>query len=235
MRTVSIMQPYLFPYVGYFCLIQASDIFVFYDDVNYIKQGWVNRNRILLNGAPHTFSVPLENGSSFEQIGNVRILGFSRFKDKFMRTLSQSYGGACCYRQGMDYVDWVLDGDFVSISQLAMRAVVGVFEILGVHREFIVSSERFPDTKGLERSERIVSIVKSLNGSRYFNSIGGMGLYDKSFFSSRGVELGFVEPYMKPYAQYKGIEFVPGLSVIDILMNNDLDAVKGHFISYNII
>src|SRR5687768_13108726 len=93
---LAIMQPYLFPYIGYFQLMHAADKFVVYDDVNYIKGGWVNRNRILVNGKPHMFTLPLKNAGSNIKINEIEVSGgeLMKWREKFLRTLQQAYAKA---------------------------------------------------------------------------------------------------------------------------------------------
>jgi hypothetical protein len=234
-KNVAIMQPYVFPYIGYYCLIQASDTFVFYDDVNYIKQGWINRNRLLINKVPYTFTIPLRKRSSFQLIKNINVVDIKKFRSKFIKQLEQSYSKACNYQVGMSYVDRVLDTDIDSISQLAMKSVIEFFEMLNIEKNFLVSSESFGESKGIDKADRLIAIVKSLDSENYMNPIGGMTLYDKQYFSDKGVNLSFVKAKLEKYKQLGGGGFVGGLSIIDVIMNNTIDEMKSHLVNYELV
>lgn len=234
-KNVAIMQPYVFPYIGYYCLVQASDTFVFYDDVNYIKQGWINRNRLLINNVPYTFTIPLRKRSSFQLIKNINVVDIKKFKSKFVKQLEQSYSKACNYQVGMSYVDRVLDTDIDSISQLAMKSVIEFFEMLNIEKNFLVSSESFGESKGINKADRLIAIVKSLDSENYINPIGGTALYDKQYFSDKGVNLSFIKAKLEKYKQLGDEGFVGGLSIIDVIMNNNIDEVKSHLVNYELV
>jgi hypothetical protein len=234
-NTVSVMQPYVFPYIGYFNLCHASDIFVFYDDVNYIKQGWINRNRILVNKCPYAFSIPLKNGSSFELIGNVAMSGFDKYKVKFLEQIEQSYCKAKFFKAGRKYVENVLNAESESISRLAIKSVVDFFELVDIERRFLTSSEAFSSSRGIDRADRLIEIVKSLGSSRYVNPLGGAALYDRSYFNQKGVKLYFVKSKLIPYTQVRRAGFVAGLSIIDVIMNNSVDDIRLHLKSYKLV
>lgn len=232
----SVMQPYVFPYMGYFSLVQSSDIFIFYDDVNYIKQGWINRNRILINGAVHTFTIPLANGSSNELIMNVKCSAFTRFRDKFLKQLKQAYSKSKNFESGMVYVEKVLSYDGDSISVLAAKSVTDFYEHIDQRKDFRFSSISFPESKGLERSGRLINICKQIGACTYVNASGGQELYSKEYFKQVGdINLEFLKPVLLPYKQPGQNDFIPGLSVIDVVMNNEIDEIKKLINQYELI
>lgn len=223
---LAIMQPYLFPYLGYFCLIDACDTFVFYDDVNFIKKGWINRNRIAMQGKSYMFSVPLANSSQNVLITDTRTHNFLAFKGKFLKQLEQAYRNAPYFAQGMGYVQAVLDGQQDSIAQLAARSVTMACDLIGLSRHFIMSSVSFADSRGMPRAERLIHISRQLGASDYVNATGGRALYDKSIFAMAGVRLHFVAPACPPYPQSGKDSFLQHLSIIDVLMYNNANYVK---------
>lgn len=234
-ETVAIMQPYVFPYVGYFCLAEASTVFVFYDDVNYIKGGWINRNQILINGAPYKFAVPLSNGSPNELICAVKTHSVTDFRSKFLKQLHHAYRKAPYYEIGCNYVEAVLKPDSVSIADIAIRSVEQFYKLIGKSKTFLRSSEAFQRSRGMDRADRLIAITKTLQSSNYVNAIGGTSLYDKSYFAAQGVNLSFVKATLKEYKQLGSKDFVPGLSIIDIIMNNALEAMIAHLASYELL
>lgn len=233
--TVAIMQPYLFPYIGYINLVAASDYFVFLDDVNYRKGGWINRNRVLINSEPHLFTVPLSNASQNRLIRDVCISQKSDFKEKFLRKLAHAYKKAPYFSQGMHYVKKVLDGQEDSISCLAADSIQEFCRMIGLDRLFFRSSELSPDTRGMEKSDRLISIAKRTGAGTYVNAYGGTELYDKGYFRENEVILTFVKPELHPYRQGTASKMVPGLSVIDMVMHLSLEEIHAQAFRYEVL
>lgn len=230
---VAVMQPYVFPYLGYFQLVAACDSFVFYDDVHHTPRGWVNRNRILINGAPHTFTVPVAGASQNRLIHELHTHDLAAFARRFLRQLEQAYCRAPQRDSTLALVQQVLgrsataDGQAPGVATLAMRSVQLVCQALGLQRRFLRSSQAFADSRGAPRAQRLIDITHALGARCYINSPGGAALYDKAEFAAQGVQLRFVQPQLPAYAQ-AGVAadgFVPGLSIIDVLMHNPLDEV----------
>lgn len=233
-NTVAIMQPYAFPYLGYFNLVQACGVFVFYDDVNFITRGWINRNRVLVNGQAHQFSIPLSGASQNKRILDVGLHDFGAFRNKFLKQLKHAYRHAPCYGSGLAYAEEVLSSDYERIADLAIASVKLLFRKLGVERRFLRSSEAFPASVGAGRSGRLIDITKALGASHYVNPASGVSLYDKPHFEDNGVALSFLQPLLPEYRQVGPAEFVPGLSIIDVLMHNDHDSVRQMLSSYRL-
>ncbi len=232
-RRVAIMQPYLFPYIGYFHLIEATDKIVFYDDVNYIKSGWINRNRILLNGKEHLFTVALQDAGSFKLINEIRPLIDERFKSKFFKLIQSAYGKAPNYNDVSQIIFNVFKDDYTNVAQLAINSVNAVMEYLGKEISYTRSSECAPATKGMDKANRLIRITKDLGYNHYVNPPGGKELYDKEYFSEQGVRLSFIKSGNIAYQQFPG-EFVPWLSIIDVLMFNDKTAVRDKFTQFSL-
>jgi hypothetical protein len=218
-HTVAIHQPYIFPYTGYFSLVETSDIFIFYDDVQYINRGWINRNSILINGTPYRFTVPLSRHSQNDLIYNTKIRSLAEFREKFLETVRHGYTKAPYFEIGFDYIARVLSGDSSSISEIAINSVEEVFRLTKSPKRFLRSSASFASTRAIGRSARLIKITKLLGAENYVNAIAGVTLHDKTYFSSRGVNLSFVKAHLKEYKQVGSKAFVPGLSIIDVIMN----------------
>lgn len=221
------MQPYVFPYVGYFQLINAVDHFVFYDDVNFIKQGWINRNRIFVNGSDQMFTIPINDISSFRPINETEINYklYPKWWEKFKKTLSQTYKNSPFFEDVMLLVSGVFEKNYPNISALCVESIARCCSYLEMtEKNFYLSSERFGDTKGLDRADRLISISESLGSQDYINPAGGVELYDKEYFKSKGVMLSFMANNLTTYNQFN-YPFVGGLSIIDVLMFNDKDEV----------
>lgn len=214
---LAIMQPYLFPYVGYFHLIHAVDRFVVYDDVNFIKQGWINRNRILLNNEPHLFTMPLIGAGSFTPINEVELgAGYVAWRSKFLKTLTQGYRKAPYFESAMQVVERVLHPDRKNLSELLVASLRAVTDHVGISTEFVSTSANY-DNKHLAGQERVLDICRKEGASDYVNPIGGVDLYSKTAFADQGVRLWFVRSRLNAYPQF-GANFHPGLSILDAMM-----------------
>lgn len=142
-KILAIMQPYFFPYPGYFQLLHAADALVFYDDVNFIKNGWINRNRLLLNGLPAYFTVPLANASSFAKIDQVQVLDDAGWRLKLMEKLRHAYARAPYYARVAPLVASVLNADTARVGELAKQSVMAVADYLALSCKFVASSRGY--------------------------------------------------------------------------------------------
>ena len=212
------MQPYFFPYLGYYRLVAAVERFVFYDDVQFIKQGWIARNTIPVNGQPWTFSVPLEGASSNKRIDEVRLdpARWPAWREKFLRTLDQTYGRAANFTEGRRLVADVLATPTDRIGVLAARSVEAVAQAAGIGTHFLRSSELRFDTEA-KGEERLLDLCARLGITDYVNAPGGAELYSTPRWRERGIRLRFIRhtPIAYPGPQW----FLPGASAIDAIMH----------------
>lgn len=216
---LAVMQPYVFPYIGYFQLVNTVDKFVFYDDVNFIKQGWINRNKIWVNNKEWTFTIPLENASSFKLINCTKINSrlYSIWVEKFKNTLNQNYGKSQYFESVMPVIENVIDNKFDTISELAIHSVTNVSKYLKINTEFLTSSILFHDSQGLNRTERLIAISQKSNSHVYINPVGGEKLYSGNDFQKHNIELNFLTS--KITATLEGMpQERSNLSIIDIMM-----------------
>ncbi|WP_395067670.1 WbqC family protein [Paraburkholderia silvatlantica] len=220
---VAIMQPYFFPYLGYFQLISAVEKFVFYDDVNFIKNGWVNRNRIIQGGKVNYVTLPLSAASSFKKINEIRVQSGEGWRKKTLESIRHAYSKAPYFDEIGDIVSEVINSNDLLVSEVAKLSVEKVSKYLGLTAEFIRSSSVYSNAS-LGGAERVLDICRQAGASEYINLPGGRDLYDPELFSSRGIDLHFINPVLRPYKQTTK-EFHPGLSIIDVLMFNHKDAV----------
>ncbi len=233
---LAVMQPYIFPYLGYFQLIAASDVFVFYDDVNFIKGGWIHRNRILVNNSDNMFTIPLIKPSSFRSICeteiNFRIL--DKWKRTFIKTIIQSYKKAPYFKEVYSLIDSVLSlKEPTTISVLASKSVLAVCNYLGIEKKWLYSSQQFPNSKNKGRTERLLYISTELGCDTYINTTGGKELYLSTDFINAGVTLKFIKTEAVVYSQFSNT-FVPNLSIIDVLMFNSKAEVRALLEKYSL-
>lgn len=230
---IAIMQPYFFPYIGYFQLINCVDTFVFYDDVNYIKNGWIDRNKILVNQKEFLFKIPLSHSSSFKKINETLINSdlYESWVDRFLVTLEQSYKKAPFFYDIYPLILGVLKSDNRNLSELAKLSIVKIANYLEIPTKFVSSSSIYANSS-LERTERLLDICKIEGASNYYNSIGGVDLYNPDDFEKQNISLKFLSPYIFEYKQFKPV-FTPYLSIIDVLMFNDIETIKNCMLKIN--
>lgn len=231
--SVAIMQPYFFPYLGYFQLVQAVDDFVFYDDVMFIKKGWINRNRILMQGKEFLFTIPLEKQSQNKTIRESNVAWGPEFPTKLIVQLHAAYKKAPFFDQVMPRIEALFAQKPVSMAELAGKSIELVWQYLGLEKRFHYSSQ-LPDNQADGRAERLIHLTKSLGSTHYINALNGQSLYEKGFFATHGVELSFIKPALIPYSQGKTASFEPGLSMIDVLMWNDSAAIVDMLKNYSL-
>lgn len=221
---IAIMQPYFFPYIGYFNLINACENFIFYDDVNFIKNGWINRNRVLTFGNVKYITVPIENTSSFIKIKDTYIKKDMPWQNKILSCLSQSYKGAAFYAPSMEIIENVLKTSTTNISTLAANSVKICAEYIGIQAKFSFASECF-ENQHLHGEERIIDICLQENAEEYFNLPGGRNLYDKNNFKNKNITLTFIQPKIWEYNHFTPL-FEPALSIIDVMMHNSPEKIR---------
>lgn len=229
---LAIMQPYFLPYIGYIQLINAVDTFVFYDDVNYINRGWINRNRFLMNGQDALFTVPLKDASQNKLINQVMIADDAKWRSKMLKTWEQSYKKAPYFEPVFDLLQAIVHTPTHSIAELVWVSFEHILPYLQINTRLVKSSEIYQNS-ALKAQERILDICKQEAANHYINPIGGIELYDKAFFEEQKIKLNFIRSTPIHYPQFKN-EFVPWLSILDILMFNDLPSIHRHLEAYEL-
>lgn len=225
------MQPYFFPYLGYFHLIKSVDKFIFFDDVDYINRGWINRNRILLNNSDHLITVPVSNGSQNSKINQVLISEDSRLMRKLNSTLGAAYAKAPYKTTILELFNESLSGQ-KSISEAAEKSVQLVLNYLGIRSNSQKSSDGY-DNAYLKGQDRILDICLKERANSYHNLIGGKDLYSRESFMAKGIDLKFICSEFPAYNQ-SSPEFMKGLSIIDILMNCSISDICSMMDEYRI-
>lgn len=232
---IAIMQPYFMPYIGYFQMIKSVDKFVFYDDVNFIKKGWINRNRILVNNKDFIFSIPLTKISQNQTINKtyINLETFEIWREKFNQTLFLNYKKAPNFKVVSVLLDEVFNSGSKTISRLAIESVIVISKYLQLKTEFLVSSEMY-ENREFNRKERLIDICKKENASHYINPIGGQELYKKEDFLAENIQLDFIKSKPIEYHQFKD-EFTPWLSIIDVLMFNSVGEIVKMLDKYELV
>lgn len=218
---VAIMQPYIFPYIGYFQLIQQVDRFIFLDDVNFIKKGWINRNRLLISGEVKYFSIPIKSISQNTLISQSFIHDDELWKKKLAKSVEQSYKHAPQFNKVFEILEAVIFSNLENISDLAKKSISVVADYMSLKPNFSSSSD-YSNGQFLRGQDRIIDLCEKNNATQYWNLPGGRSLYSNDEFADHEIDLRFIDPYLRAYKQFS-LEFQPGLSVIDLLMHVDKD------------
>lgn len=220
---IGIMQPYFFPYIGYFQLIKAVDVFVVYDNIKYTKKGWINRNRILQNAKDVMFSLPLKSDSDYLDVCK-RELAADFNRDKLLNQFKGAYQRAPYFAQTFPLVEQLVRYKEANLFRYLHHSIVKTCEHLGITTEIRVSSDIAIDNS-LKNQDKVLALCEAAGANTYVNAIGGMDLYSKETFREKTIELKFIQSRPFDYPQF-GDAFVPWLSIIDVMMFNSLAAIK---------
>lgn len=227
------MQPYLFPYLGYWQLLSAVDRFVVLDDVNYINRGWINRNRIAVEGHTKWLTVPLQEASQNRLICDIDIAADNGWKGKMLRRLSIAYAHAPHAETGLEVFRRWLAGATGNLSVALHDSLVLVASALGVTTTIIPSSRIYP-RNGLTAQDRILDICRREGATTYVNLPGGRAIYDAQAFANSGIELIFLESDLHAGRLRSGASDGTVLSILDSMMHNPLAALASSVRQFNL-
>lgn len=230
---VAIMQPYFMPYIGYFQLINAVDVFVIYDDVNYIKKGWINRNTILVNNKSFLFSVSLKDASQNKLINEISVSDVNKWKKDLLKTLNLSYKKAPFYEDVFPMLERIISFEESNLAAYIMYSIQELCDYLKIDTQLVRSSE-IGKNNDLKGESKIIDICVQLNASEYINAIGGMELYTKAHFMEKKINLHFLKSENIAYKQFKD-EFRPWLSIIDVIMFNSIEESRKFLNKFELI
>ena len=219
----AIMQPYFFPYIGYFQLIAAVDLFIVYDNIKYTKKGWINRNRMLQNGRSVMFSLPLKRDSDYLDV-HARELAGDFNRDKLLNQFKGAYQRAPYFGSTLPLVEQIVRDDNANLFRYLYHSIARTCEHFGITTEIRISSGIAIDHQ-LKNQDKVLAFCEAVGASTYVNTIGGMELYSKETFREKGIELKFIQSKPFEYPQF-GDAFVPWLSIIDVMMFNPLDTIR---------
>ena len=220
MTKLAVMQPYFLPYVGYWQLMAAAGTFVLYDNIQYTKKGWINRNRFLLNGRDAIFTIPVQNDSDYLDVAQRKVAdAFNR--GRLLNQLAASYRKAPFFEPGFFLISSIVNAEYQNLFEYIRHSIQLTADYLGITTPIVTSS-----TIGIDHSLRgeskVIAICANLGAGTYINAIGGQELYSKSRFEAQGITLKFLKTRPIAYRQF-GDPFVPNLSVIDLMMFNPRD------------
>lgn len=228
---LAIMQPYFFPYLGYWQLIKAVDTFVIYDDVNFIKGGWINRNNILINGDKHLFTLSLLKTSAYKHINKTKVA--NNGKQKLLKCFELSYSKAPNKNEVMPLLEDIILQKEENLHLFLKYQFKKVFKYLNIDTKILLSSD-IEKADNLHAQDKVIDICKRLNATQYINAIGGQELYSKEEFAKNGIQLSFIKMNEIKYKQFNN-EFVSNLSIIDVMMFNSPETIKEMLDDYELI
>lgn len=218
------MQPYFFPYVGYFQLIGAVDLFIIYDNIKYTKKGWINRNRMLQGGKDVMFSLPLRNDSDALDVRD-RALATDFNRSKLLNQLRGAYSRAPHFADVFPMIERAVHHEDPNLFGFVHHALICTCQFLDLTTPIQMSSTVEID-HCLKNQDKVIALSKAVGATTYVNAIGGLELYDREVFGEQSLDLKFLRPKPFEYRQFGGNAFVPWLSVIDVLMFNSRKAVQ---------
>ena len=224
------MQPYFLPYIGYFQLIGAVDLFIVYDNIKYTKKGWINRNRMLRDGKDVLFSLPLKGDSDSLDIYQ-RKLAADFNRTKLLNQFIGAYRHAPYFAGTFPLIEQIVQYADANLFLFLHHSIVSICRHFGIRTEIRKSSEIAID-HDLKNEEKVIALCAAVGASSYLNAIGGMDLYSKQAFRERGIELKFIRSKPFEYEQF-GKPFVPCLSIIDVMMFNPLDTIRTCISTYH--
>jgi hypothetical protein len=231
---IAIMQPYLFPYIGYFQLINAVNQFVIYDNIEFTKKGWINRNRILVNGKDDYFTLPLKKDSDFLHVNQRKVAeSYSKDRAKIIGRIAELYKKAPQYNEVFPLIESIFSTNEENLFDFIFYSLKKISHYLEIKTEFIVSSS-IAINHSLKSQDKVVAICKELRATTYINPIGGTELYSKDTFNKNDLQLNFIKSNTIKYQQFDN-EFVPWLSIIDVLLFNPKEKVQEYLNHYTIL
>jgi len=226
------MQPYFLPYIGYWQLLSAVDRFIVYDNIQYTKKGWINRNRFLRDGADAYFTVPLKKGSDFLTIGE-RFVADDFDRAKLLNQLNEAYRKSPQFAAVFPLVEAMVRSNLTNLFAFLVHSIDVTARYLEISTPIVVSST-LPIDHTLRGAAKVLALCEASGADHYLNAIGGQSLYSSDTFQQRGVTLQFLRTRPIEYPQL-GRSFVPNLSILDVLMFNSKDAVRGMLTEYDVV
>jgi len=218
------MQPYFFPYIGYWQLINAVDKYVIYDDVNFIKGGWINRNRILMDGEAKMINLQMRGASPNKLINAVEVSGDIIYNKKLLKTIENCYKKAPYFLNAFPIIENIITQDNKNLAKYLEYSIRQICEYLSISTELMISST-INKNNNLKAQDKVIEICKIIGAEEYYNAIGGQELYSYEDFAYQNIKLRFLKTEEIKYNQFNN-EYAPNLSIIDVMMFNSKEQIK---------
>lgn len=226
------MQPYFMPYIGYWQLLAAVDEFILYDNIQYTKKGWINRNRFLQNHGDALFTLPLKKDSNFLNIVD-RTLSDDFDRQKLLRSFETAYRKAPFFRSAFPVLSLIVLSQHSNLFEYLHHSICVTAKYLEIKTPIRISSTLSID-HSLKSENKVISLCQAMKAKTYINTMGGIALYSKSEFTRNGIDLKFLKTKPITYQQV-GNNFVDCLSIIDVMMFNSPDSIRAMLSEYELL
>lgn len=228
------MQPYFLPYIGYFQLIKSVDEFILYDNIQYTKKGWINRNRILVNGSDRLITLPVKKDSDYLNVVDREISDtWNTDKKSLLNLIKSSYSKAPYFRETYELLEECLAVEHTNLFEFIHQTLLKINRYVEIETPITISSSISID-HSLKSEEKVLSLCKAVGATMYINAIGGQHLYSKDRFAAHKIQLQFIKSDTIQYSQFSN-NFVPWLSIVDVLMFNSKQDIIRYLNSYTLI
>lgn len=226
---VAIMQPYFLPYIGYYQLIFSVDRFVLLNNIQYTKRSWVNRNRILVNEKDRLFTIPIKHEKRSFHINQRYLSSNSEAECKnILKQIKHSYSKAKNFKNIFPLLKNIFSpSDLtkpINLFEFILNSISITCKLLKIKTRITFASD-IDINHNLKSEKKILEICKTLGAKTYINLSGGKDLYGHNNFRKHNISLRFLETNAIKYCQASS-KFIPSLSIIDVLMNNDLMKIQ---------
>jgi len=232
---IGIMQPYFLPYIGYWQLLNTVDKFVILDDVTFIKKGYINRNSILNKTGIIDIRLNVKKISQNKLILDHYLVDDEKWKQKMLRTIKYSYNKSIYYTDVYNLIEEILNYDSKNLSDFLYNQLIKISNYLNINTTIIKTSSLYNLTN-LKGKDKIIEICKLEYCNMYINPIGGVSLYDRVEFKNNNIDLKFIKLLINKikYRQFN-YKFQNNLSILDIMMHNNIDDIKKMLNYYTLI
>ena len=233
-KRVAIMQPYFLPYIGYFQLIKSVDEFILYDNIQYTKKGWINRNRILVNGSDRLITLPVKKDSDYLNVVDREISDtWNTDRKSLLNLIKSSYSKAPYFKETYELLEECLAVEHTNLFEFIYQTLLKINRYVEIETPITMSSTISID-HSLKSEEKVLSLCKAVGATMYINAIGGQHLYSKDRFAAHKIQLQFIKSDTIQYSQFSN-NFVPWLSIVDVLMFNSKQDIIRYLNSYTLI
>ena len=221
---IGILQPGYLPWLGFFEQMYRSNIFVIYDDVQYDKHGWRNRNRIKTANGIQWLTVPVH--VSLKEpllIKEVRIDNRQNWAKKHLLSIRQNYAKAPFLKEYINIFEEAYSKEWEYLVDVDMYFITKLAECLHMKDKEIIMSSNL-NVKG-DRIERLINICKIFNANTFYEGAIGKNYIDEGYFNRHGIKVEYQDYKHPVYKQLYGV-FVPYLSAIDLLFNHGRESLS---------
>lgn len=233
---IVLMQPYFFPYIGYFTLIKHTDMFVVFDMAQYIRRGWIHRNRILgFHGEPVFVNAQIVKAPQNTPIHQIKLKSGDGWKEEILKKVEAYRNIAPYYQEVYHLVESCLNASGSSLAELNVHSIIAVSEFLGLSPNMVQLSELNINLEDIQQPDDWgLRVAQYYGADEYINAPGGQEFYSREKYGQNGVEMFFYRAKLPPYNQRTPV-FHAGLSIIDVMMFNTKEEIHQMIDDFDIL